>query len=124
MRRKDVLTGIDFLLGVTSFCVLVIFIFMVWYAHLTNLWPAGPWGLADGNHGPWHGFLLGFFGAVKAPAYILEKALLWIFSLQIIAILLTCLSLNFERQRTRSSLLILNTSYFFVLIGKYGWLID
>ena len=124
MKSKDVLNGIDFSLSIISLIVLGLFIFMVWYAHLTNLWPSGPWGSADGNHGPWHGFLLGFLGAYKAPKCVLEKTLLWIFSLQIIVIILTCLSLFLGRRRARSSLLMLNTFYFFVLIGKYGWLID
>jgi hypothetical protein len=124
LNKKSGFKGLEITLLAISLSVLALFSFMVWYANHTNLWPSESWGLTDGNHGPWHGFLLGILGDGKAPLRVLKNALFGVLFLQTIAISLTCLCQPLGRWSKRSFLIILNTIFFFILMGRYAWLVD
>ena len=122
--REIVVDILDFSLLKISVVVLFLLISMYWYADSNELWPAGPWGVYEGNHGPWRGRLLEFLGAYDSPLYIINKTLWWIFELEFIAILLAGGSLLFRRELKRALLLGLHMVYWSVLFYYYYWLID
>ena len=124
MIKKIFVLAFNVVILIVSILVLILFLFMVWYAASHRLWPSGPWGMNEGNHGPWRGFFLSFFHAHHAPLYIVEQTLMRIFALQFILILLVGASLFLEYRSKRLYLLFLNMIYFCVLMGEYFWLID
>lgn len=122
--QKVILDILDFGSLKIYLAVLFLLFFMFWYADSNGLWPTGPWGVYEGNHGPWRGFLLGFLQLNNEPVYILRRTLTWIFELQLIALILAAASLLFRRTLNRIILLGLNSLYFNVLMYIYYWLID
>jgi hypothetical protein len=73
--RKIVLEILDITLLKLSLVVLALFFFMCWFADSKNLWPPGPWGVYEGNHGPSRGHWLRFLQAYDAPLYIINETL-------------------------------------------------
>jgi hypothetical protein len=118
-----ILTILDFILFGLSITICTLLIFIWAYAYLYNLIPEGPWGVYDGNHGPWRGFLLDFINP-QHPLNILRQTLTWIFFLQFFSLFLSAGCLVLECKRNRGILLLLNGMYFFALVNTYYWLID
>ena len=124
LSRNIIIDILDFSLLKISLAVLFLLIFMYWYADSKDLWPTGPWGDYEGNHGPWRGHWLWFLQVYDAPLYILYRTLWWIFELQFITLLLAGGSLLLRRELKRVFLLGLHLVYLCILFYSYYWLID
>jgi hypothetical protein len=121
--REIVVNILDFSLLKISIAVLFLLIFMFLYAAPNDLWPTGPWGVYEGNHGPWRGHWFRFL-RYKPPIYIVNKTLWWIFELQFIAIPLSAGGLLLNWKLKRVILLVLQSFFFGVLMNNFYWLID
>jgi hypothetical protein len=122
--RKFILGAHDIALLATSLAVLILLISLCWYADSNDLWPAGPWGEYEGNHGPWRARWLCNLQAYDAPLCIVNRTLWGIFELQLVAITLSAGGLLFSRKLNRVILLVLQFLYCSVLVYNYYWLID
>jgi hypothetical protein len=122
---KEIIIGIlDFSLLKISIAVFFLLIFIYWYADSKDLWPTGPWGEYEGNHGPWRGRWLWFLQAYESPLYILNRTLWRVFELQFIALLLAGGGLLLRRALKRAFLLGLHLVNLYILFYSYYWLID
>lgn len=122
--RGFILKAHDIALLTTSLAVLILLVFMCWYADSKDLWPTGPWGAYEGNHGPWRVRWLRVLQAYGGPLYIVNRTLWRIFELQFITTTISMVGLLFKPELNRVLLFIINFLFFLVLMENYYWLID
>jgi len=121
---SNILRLFDGSLLVAAIAVHILLVFIWGYAHQNNIIPDGPWGINEGNHGPWRGYVLAFLGYYNNPLYILRRTLNGVFQLQLIVVCLSVGCLLLKWQFARLMLLLLNSIYFIILLYTYHWLID
>jgi len=124
IKRKLILDVHGLTLLALALIVLSLLLFMFYYAESNNLWPDGPWGINEGNHGPWRRILLNFLGVHDSPFYILGKTLNLIFQLQFVSVILAAGNLVIKRKFGWIMIFVLEAMFFYVLMAQYHWLID
>jgi hypothetical protein len=124
MKRKLFLDVHGLTLLALALIVLSLLLFMFYCAESNNLWPNGPWGINEGNHGPWRRILLNFLGIHDSPFYILRKTLNLIFQLQFFSVFLAAGNLVIKRKFGWILVFVFEAAFLYVLLAQYYWLID